>query len=301
MANWLGSLRDRETALWQAGNIDDRMFENMQVRRTRLMVGLVFAVLLVVVVAAVIAGRLSEQQPIAIEQLLLVAGIWTLFGFAMALRVGRWVKVGARNKVLARHRARAEANPAQGLPSAARGGTAASATPARYFGSYKRSLRYARKVIGLASVVVGISGGFSYWRDSNGYEIHPILVMFGATGAALVAWGLYMVADRRVFLTLSAAGIGCRAWGKEQHAFADFKAVYARQSGIKRGIVFVPRNPEAFRRKLSWAARLMFRGGGGVQAHARTMTLWTTEVDLPRDAVLREVQAEIVRALGSVV
>jgi hypothetical protein len=293
LANWLGKFRDRHIALWQAGKIDDRAFEAAQVRRTRVMVGLGFVALLVAVDIVVVIGNLSDHTPLRLEQLLLVSGFLVFFGVLLAFRVGRLAKVGARNMVLARNRARIEANPALGLSKAAREG---AALPARYFGTHKRSIRHACTVLGLSGVGFVLVGGLAYWYDTNGYEFSPIVAMLGVAFVGIAIYGLYMIADRRVYLELSAEGIWCRAWGKERFPFSQFKAVYGRQRNIQHGVVFVPRNPDEFRKRLSFWTGLYFRSGGGVKAHARTVTLWTTQVDLPRDALLREVQSAVVRA-----
>ncbi|MEO8980769.1 MAG: hypothetical protein ABI548_14435 [Polyangiaceae bacterium] len=295
MANWFAKFRGRSIALWQEGKLDDRAFERAQIVRARTLTAALFAVLIVLVAAAVVAGNLSDHTPVRLEQMLLVTGGLAVFGVVIVFRVGRFAHVGARNLVLARNRARAEANPAQGLPKTAPG---AAAVPARYFGTYRRSLRYACTVLGISGVGFVIFGSLAYWYDTNGYEFNPMVVMLGAAFVGIAIYGLYMVVDRRAYLELSADGIWCRAWGKERFPFSHFKTVYARQRQLQRGIVFVPRNPEEFQKKLSVGARLMFRngGGGGVQAHARTVTLWTTQVDVPRDALLREVQAAVVHA-----
>lgn len=296
MANRFRKFRDHHVALWQAGKLSDREFEAAQVRRTRGLAGVAFLVLLVLVDALVVVGNLSDHTPVRVEQLLLVSGVLLLFGVAFALRLGRLAKVGARNQVLSRNRARIEANPAEGLPLAVR----ESATlPARYFGKYQRSIRYACKVLGLSSAGFALTAGTAYWYETNGDELNPVLAMLAASFFGLVLYGLYMIADRRTYLELSGEGVWCRAWGNERFPFSHFKAVYGRQRSLQRGVVFVPRNPDAFRRRLSFWTRLYFRSGGGIQAHARTVTLWTTQVDLPRDALLREVQAAVVRAAPS--
>ncbi len=296
LANRFREFRDHYIAIWQAGKIDDREFEAAQVRRTRILVGLSFLVLLVVIDVLVIIGNLSDHTPVRLEQLLGVSCVLLLFGVALAFRIGRLAKADARNRVLARNRARVEANPAQGLTEAARAG---AVLPARYFGSHKRSIRHACKVLGLSGAGMAVTGCMAYWYDANGYAFNPIVAILGAAFVGTSLYGLYMIGDRRVYLELSAEGIWCRAWSNERFPLAQFKAVYGRQRRIQRGVVFVPRNPEDFRKKLSFWTRLYFRSGGGVRAHAGTVTLWTTQVDLPRDALLREVQAAVVRAARS--
>ena len=293
MANGSAWFRSPNVALWQQGKIDDPTFEQAQVVRARKIALAAWLMLSFVCVALIVAGKRSDHTPVALEPMLLVAGMLTVFGVALAFRIGRLAKVGARNMVLARNRARAEANPAEGLPQAPRAGATA---PARYWGTYKRSLRYAFRVLGLSGVALAVIAGTAYWYDVNGYEFSPVIAMLGAALVGIVLHGLYMIVDRRVYLELSAEGVWCRAWGKERIAFNQFKAVYPRQRSLQRGVVFVPRDPDAYRTHLSFWTRLTFRSGGGVQAHARTVTLWTTQVDLPRDALLREVQAQVVRA-----
>ena len=111
MANWFGKFRDRSIVLWQEGKIDDRAFERAQIVRARKMIAAVFAGLIVLVDAAVVAGNLSDHTPVRLEQLLLVTGILAVFGIVLVFRLGRLALVGARNMVLSRNRARAESQP----------------------------------------------------------------------------------------------------------------------------------------------------------------------------------------------
>jgi len=290
---WISSLRDRNAERWRAGEIDDKTFERDQAAWARKIMFGVFGVLLVVCAVGLSIDRLNRGLEIDIASLGLVLGFIAFIGLVTAYRVGQFAHASARNMVLKRNRDRVVANPAQDLTGAGplRPSDRAGPKATRFYGAYKRSKTYGYFVLTLGAIASTISTMMGLYFGIGGQ-----LVMVGSASLGVVLWGIFLLLDRRDYLKISSEGIWCRGWGTQQHAFAEFKAVYPRRNATMQGIVFVPRNLEQFRRRLPWYGRIALRGGGGVQAHVGTMTLWTTRVGVAQAPLLRALQAEIVSA-----
>jgi len=288
---WLGALRDRNTARWRAGEIDDRTFERAQAAWTRKIMLGVFAVVLVACGVGLTLDRLNRHLEIDFALLGVVLGFIAFLGVYAAYRAGQFAHNAARNMVLQRNRDRVVANPARDLTGggAVRPSDRVGHKAARFYGTYKRSKRFAYFVLSGGTFCLSIPTMIIVRYGLDGQAL-----LLGAGAVGVVLWGLFLRFDRRDYLKISAAGLWCRAWGKQEHAFTEFKAVYPRQNATQQGIVFVPQNLEQFRRRLPWYGRVALRGGGGVQAHAGTLTLWTTRVGVARDPLLRALQTEIV-------
>jgi hypothetical protein len=274
--------RDQDTGAWQRGEIDNATFEKRQVRRAWKAAALLFGVM------AVGGAVVTLVKGAPLTQTLLLVGVLVVFGFAAAVRMGRWARFGARNEIIKRQRQRVEANPALPLGMA-------PATPVelqRFFGPHRRSLRYANWVLTMTALIAAINSGL-WW----GYGLSFYVILFGCTALGMLFWSVYLRFDRRPYLDISAAGIWCRRWGSQRLQFDEFKAVYPRRNQANIGITLVPRRPDELRRKLSLMGRLALRSGdfGGVAAHQGTLTIWTNRLDLPQKPFLLAVQSEIVR------
>jgi hypothetical protein len=266
--------------------MDDAAFERRQVRWAWKVAALLFGAL--AVGGSVVA--LVNDAPWS--QVALLVGVLVVFGFAAAVRMGRWARFGARNQIIKRRRDQVEANPAMPL-------AIAPATPVelqRFFGAHRRSVRYANWVLKMTALIAAIDAAL-WW----GYGPGVYQIVFACAAVIFFGWSMFVRFDRRPYLDISPAGIWCRRWGTERLAFTDLKAVYPRQNGANIGITLVPRHPDQLRPKLSWLGRLALRSGdfGGVAAHQGTLTIWTNRVDLPQKAFLLAVQSEVVRGRGA--
>jgi hypothetical protein len=275
-------LRDRDTAAWQRGEIDDATFERRQVRRTWKVAALLFGAL---GIGGSVATLLNGGPWTLV---LVVVGSMVLFGFIAAMRMGAWASFAARNQIIKRRRQQVEANPAMPL-------ALASATPVdvqRFFGPHLRSLHYANWVLKMTALMVAIAGAL-WWGDG----LSDAVGLLGCIAVGLFCWGMFLRLDRRPYLDISPAGIWCRRWGSERVAFSELKAVYPRRNGPNIGITLVPRRLAELRAKLSWFGRLALRSGdfGGVAAHQGTLTIWTNRLDLPQTDFLLAVQGAIVQ------
>ncbi|MES1185993.1 MAG: hypothetical protein ABUL60_19420 [Myxococcales bacterium] len=281
----MAMFRDRDTAAWQRGEMDDATFERRQVRWAWKVAAFLFGAL------AIGGSAVALAKDAPWTQVVLLVGILVVFGFAAAVRMGRWARFGARKQIIARRRQQVEANPAMPLATA-------PATPVdlkRFFGAHRRSVRYANWVLKMTALIAAIDAALWWGYGPGAYQI-----VFACTAVIFFGWSLFVRFDRRPYLDISAAGIWCRRWGAERLAFAELKAVYPRQSGANIGITLVPRRPDQLRPKLSWLGRLALRSGdfGGVAAHQGTLTIWTNRLDLPQKAFLLAVQSEVVRGRG---
>jgi len=228
-----------------------------------------------------VVGLLSEGKTVG--HVLTVAGFILLLGLIVALRVGVLAKTGARNLVLARQRAAVERNPGAPLTRERPGDNAVAV-----YGQYPRTVRYAVSYLKLVGCVDAIVLGLGYTYGFSGK-----VVLLGVAAVLVTLGGVYLLLDRRTYVDISAEGVWCRAWGRRRLAYTDFKAVYPRQNRRLAGVCLVPADLPTLKRKLSWFGRLGLRGGG-VPAHIGTLTLWSTQIGLSRDALLRSLQAEIV-------
>ena len=279
--------RTKLEAAWQSGDIDDATFEGTRVRRVWMVAGL----LSVPAWAALTA--LFAAKPRALSESSAMAGIIVgVFGFALALKVARFVRFDARNKILTRNRVRVERDPALPLAPASQ----SRLEPSQFFGSHRRAHGFAHRLLVLAGIGHLLAAAY-FW----GYGLHPVVILIEFLALWLMLWGAYLRFDGRPYLQISAEGLWCRRWGDQWIRFEEFKAVYPRRTPINDGVTLVPRQPGALKPKLSTLGRLALSSGdfGGVAAHTNTLTIWTDRLDLPQTEFLLALQHEILRAAGS--
>jgi hypothetical protein len=202
-----------------------------------------------------------------------------IFWVATGAVIDRNARFGTRDMVLRRVREQAERQQSLAVPITPDG------LPWLEFRSYTRTTRYWNRT--LLRVVVG-NGLIALLALLNPRA--PLLLFI--TGPTLL-WTLIARFDRRPYLDFSREGIWCRAWGKGRFPFHDFKAAYPRQDRLgEQGVVLVPRDSKALIPKPSWQS-LVLLSGTQMPAHAGTMTIWTSQVGLDRDSILRGIQAEL--------
>lgn len=281
---WIHRQREGHAPRWRAGELSDAEFERAQVWR----VWKVFGVLLGPIALVSVAGLLSEGKELS--HALGAGGLILLMGAAVAFRMAQLNKASVRDMVLAKQRAFVEQNP--GVPMTC--GPAVHSAVALY-GQYPRTVKYALNYLKLVALLNALVA----WLGYN-YGVTGGLLILGFCGVIATLAGLYMLADRRVYVDISAEGVWCRAWGPTRLAYTDFKAVYPRQKQRLIGVALVPQDLAALKRKLSWFGRLALRNSGSSMvgtAHVGTLSIWSVQLGLSQAALLSGLQAEIVNAV----
>jgi hypothetical protein len=268
-------------ARWRSGALDDRAFTRAYRLRAQ---SVIQPVMVLVFLVPAIGDWLSRELSFHdhLQRLPMWGILYGVFALAVGVRVDSFARFGARDELLRRNRRLAEDNPKLDLTGGPpRGSKALTA------GAYPVATSY-------ANWVIGVSGGTSALMAA-GATFYPRVGIFLVVTVPMIVWGLVLRFDRRVYLDISPDGVWCRAWGKTRFAFTEFKAIYPRQRSHRQGVTLVPRSATALGSRLSWWGRYLLRSGEGVPAHAGTLTIWTTVVGLNRDALMRELQAAIVR------
>jgi hypothetical protein len=174
-------LRDRDAQAWQRGELDDAAFERRQVRWAWKVAALLFGAL--AVGGSVVA--LVNDAPWS--QVALLVGVLVVFGFAAAVRMGRWARFGARNQIIKRRRDQVEANPAMPL-------AIAPATPVelqRFFGAHRRSVRYANWVLKMTALIAAIDAAL-WW----GYGPGVYQIVFACAAVVFFGWSMFVPLSR---------------------------------------------------------------------------------------------------------
>ena len=267
---------------WQRGEIDDATFVRQAGVLAWQWTGLLFVPLWLLVLGALVVK--GSELPLVLA----VAGGSATFGLAFGYRMAKLGRNEARLRVNKRQWETGAVVPDEPKPI-----HATVPDIRRFFGPRRRSWRYGCVVLVGVLVIAAVLAALVSWHQ--GFTART--TMLAIVDGILFCLGAVWLLDRRAYFDLSADGVWCRRWGSERIAFAEFKAVYPRRSGILVGVVLVPRNPDELRRRLSWLGRQALRSGdfGGVTTHADTLTIWTTRLDLPHREFLLALRAAIQR------